>query len=208
MRSLLYLDGYGITVRSGLLHAVADDREPLSFIPSQHSLRTIIVANHGFISTSAIEWTSREHASLLVMRGDMAVAVLGDAPAGRLARRELALRRRQMECVLDPARRLVVAQAIVAAKLRTLRLDLLALGKLELKLAESRSLQDCRAAEAEAGALHWRRRQGFTLAFKGAGYPDAWETFNSRSRAWRTGRLGERGGSSPTGSPCTRLTPW
>lgn len=194
MRSLLYLDSYGtgLTVRAGLLHAIVDDREALSFIPSQHSLKTIIVANHGFISTNAVEWTSREHV-LLVMRPDMAIAVLCDAPAGRTGRRELALRRCQMECVLDPTRRLVVARAIVATKLRTLRLDPSALGKLELKLAESRSLQDCLVVEAEAGALYWRRWQGFTLVFKGAGYPDAWTTFNSRTRAWRTGRLGETG---------------
>lgn len=39
-----------------------------------------------------------------------------NATAGRLARGELAVRRRQMECIGDPKRRLVAARNLVAAK--------------------------------------------------------------------------------------------
>ena len=45
------------------------------------------------------------------------------ALGGRLTRRELAARQKQMECVFDPRRRLVAARGIVAAKVKTLSLE-------------------------------------------------------------------------------------
>jgi CRISPR-associated protein Cas1 len=174
-----------------MLQVLANGKDALTFIPGQHALKTIIVANQGFISTSALDWISHENLSLLIARGDMSLAVLCDAPAGRTARRELVLRRRQMECVLDPKRRLAVARAIVSGKLETLRLDPTDVDRLGRKLVKTRSLQDCLVIEAEAGALYWKRWQGHPLAFKGGGHLEAWTIFNARARAWQTGRLGE-----------------
>jgi CRISPR/Cas system-associated endonuclease Cas1 len=118
--------------------------------------------------------------------------VLADCTAGRLARGEPALRRRQMECALNPARRLEAARSIVEAKLQTLKLAPVACGIAVDELAKASTLQDVLICEAEHASVYWRRWRGRELIFKGD-YPPEWTVFKARPRSWRTGRLGENG---------------
>jgi CRISPR/Cas system-associated endonuclease Cas1 len=137
-----------------------------------------------------------------------------DCTSGRLARRELALRRLQMKCVLNPEARVAAARSLVALKLATLTLPLeahhaaLAASRLRgyvepagagrsafdldaalASLASAPTLQDVMTYEAAYAAPYWRRYKGFTLAFRdGSIVP-----FTARARSWRTGRLGETG---------------
>jgi CRISPR/Cas system-associated endonuclease Cas1 len=150
-------------------------------------------------------WVSREHATLLVIHGGEFLCVADSTP-GRLARRELACRLRQMSCVLDPKHRLEISRAIVALKLETLPLE--NRDTFARKLARARSIQDAMAIEAEASAIAWRLRKGFSLSFKDGKFPGALASgerrqdgckqpfaiaFTARARSWRTGRLGETG---------------
>jgi CRISPR-associated protein Cas1 len=112
--------------------------------------------------------------------------------AGRLARGELALRRRQIECVFDPASRLEAARSIVAAKIATLKLEPAWLEDRFTGLASAPSVEDAMVIEAACGGAYWRRWQGWELTFKGP-VPDDWKTFAARPRSWRTGKLGETG---------------
>jgi CRISP-associated protein Cas1 len=184
---LLYLDvpGCGLSVRSGCL-IVKSGLDVKTYHPASHSLRCIIVAAAGFVTSDAMAWASCEHVTLLIVRNGEFLC-LADSTPGRLARRELALRSRQMRCVFDPKRRLVIARALVAAKIETLRLENGA--RLLSCLARTRSIQDAMVIEAEAGAAYWRLRKGFTLAFKDG----STVALTSRARSWRTGRLGETG---------------
>ena len=45
--------------------------------------------------------------------------------------------------------------------------------------------------EADASAIYWRKRYGFELSFKDK-VPDSWRVFDTRTRYWRGGRLGEK----------------
>jgi CRISPR/Cas system-associated endonuclease Cas1 len=94
----------------------------MGFLPHSHRLQCIILANRGFMTTDALAWLAREHVTVLIVHEGEFLTV-ANAIAGRLARAELAIRRRQMECMLDPKHRLVAARNLVAAKIATLKLD-------------------------------------------------------------------------------------
>jgi CRISPR/Cas system-associated endonuclease Cas1 len=172
-------------------------------------LQCVILAAKGFVTVDALAWLAREHVALLVVREGEALQLvdyarsgisnrrsgrgefltLASATAGRLARGELALRQRQMRCVLDPRRRLAAAKAIVGAKIETLTLLEAERLTFARKLAKARCLQDAIIVEAEASAVYWRGWQGVQLAFKDGSAL----AFEVRSGSWRTGRLGETG---------------
>jgi hypothetical protein len=61
---LLYLavPGVSLSVRAGRL--IVNDEKTYS--PSTHSLRCIILANAGFITTDAVAWLAREHVALFI----------------------------------------------------------------------------------------------------------------------------------------------
>jgi CRISPR/Cas system-associated endonuclease Cas1 len=149
---LLYLGtpGIGLSVRSAVLIVKTAEGET-KYRPQSHALRCIIMANAGYISTDALAWLAREHVALLMAHAGEFLT-LADCTAGRLARRELALRRRQLECVHNPASRLATARAIVALKLDTLRLEPETHDAALASLASAPTLQDVLAHEAAHAA--------------------------------------------------------
>jgi CRISPR-associated endonuclease Cas1 len=174
----LYLDkpGIGLATRARRLVVKSFEGEDV-YSPA---LRCIII--------DALAWLSREHVALLIVH-DGEFLTLISAPSGRLARRELEFRRRQMECVLDLKRRLGAARFLVALKFETLGLDPPAARVLSTKLFKARSIEAIMALEAEAGATYWRTWKGRDLFFK----EGTKISFTARARSWRTGRLGETG---------------
>jgi len=52
-------------------------------------------------------------------------------------------------------------------------------------------VQELLKIEADASAIYWRKRYGFELSFKDE-VPDSWRVFDTRTRYWRGGRLGEK----------------
>ncbi len=186
---LLYLGtpGIGLSVRSGVLIVKTAEGEA-KYRPQLHALRCVIMANAGYVSTDALSWLSREHVALFVVHAGEFMT-LADCTSGRLALRELALRRLQMECVSNPEARLAAARSLVALKLATLTHPLEAHHEALAALASAPTLQDVMTYEAAHAAPYWRRYKGFTLAFRdGSIVP-----FTARARSWRTGRLGETG---------------
>jgi CRISPR/Cas system-associated endonuclease Cas1 len=161
------------------------------YSPASHNLQCIVIANAGFVTTDAVAWLTREHVALFVVRHGEFMALVSHA-AGRLARGELALRRRQMECVFDPARRLAAACALVSAKIVTLKLAPAIEAEAIRKLTSARSIEGVMTLEAACAGVYWRQRRGQEIEFAGKA-PDDWKTFAARPRSWRTGRLGETG---------------
>jgi CRISP-associated protein Cas1 len=187
--SLLYLSepGTGLTVHDGLLIVKTFNASTI-YKPREHRLQCVILAARGFVTTDALAWLTREHVAALVLHeGEFLTMV--DCGAGKLARRELAIRKRQMECVLDPKRRLAAARELIKAKLDTLKLGSEAYQTFARKLAKTQSIEDAMVMEAEAGAIYWRRWKGQELAFKDG----TAIAFDARARSWSTGRLGETG---------------
>jgi hypothetical protein len=207
---MLYLDkpGIGLATRAGRLVVKSSFASPVSdkasgktggrhpfeaedvYSPASDALHCIIIANAGFVTTDALAWLSREHVALLIIR-DGSFLTMMDAPSGRLARRELEFRRRQMECVLSLKRRLGVARSLVALKFETYRVT--AIGRyipsLPAKFTKARSIEAIMALEAEAGATYWRSWKGRQLTFTDGTFI----LFTARARSWRTGRMGETG---------------
>jgi CRISPR-associated endonuclease Cas1 len=189
LQKLLYLDepGCGLSAKGEHLIVKAPPIE-MGFKPREHRLQCVILAARGFVTIDALAWLAREHVAVIIVHeGEFLTLV--NATAGRLARGEIALRRRQMECVLDPARRLATARSLVAVKIKTLELEPKLAGKLSGKVAKARSIEEAMAVEAEAGSTYWRARQGSPMAFKDGTAIE----FDTRARAWKTGRLGETG---------------
>jgi CRISPR-associated protein Cas1 len=187
--SMLYLDkpGMGLATRVGRLIVKSSDDEVV-YSPASHALHCIILANAGFVTTDALAWLAREHVALLIIR-DGTFLIIVDAPSGRLARRELEFRCRQMECVLSSKRRFAAARSLVVLKLGSLGFDPSVSSSLSSKLTKARSIEAIMALEAEAGAIYWRTWKGQKLTFKDG----TSLTFAARARSWRTGRMGETG---------------
>jgi CRISPR/Cas system-associated endonuclease Cas1 len=122
MSNLLYLDqpGLALCVSRGRL-IVKDGAGGEQTFPSSSSLRVVILASAGYVTTEALAWLSREHVAVFVAHAGEFMT-LADCASGRLARRELALRRRQLECVLNPDLRLAAARSLITLKLSTLNL--------------------------------------------------------------------------------------
>jgi CRISPR-associated endonuclease Cas1 len=203
---LAFLDepGTALQSRKGALCVRFKDGSERHFRPGEHALRTVIIAASASITAEALAWAAREHMSVLMARTNgEALSVLADAPAGRSARRELTVRRRQFEAVLSPVRRFEVAAAIVTMKVKALALSRAKTAGFFRRLTKARPpsllkltngtglVQDLLAIEAEASALYWRRWKGFALTFKDD-VPHSWRTFQARVRFWRGGRLGEK----------------
>jgi CRISPR/Cas system-associated endonuclease Cas1 len=74
-----------------------------------------------------------------------------------------AIREKQWRAFLDRRKRLDVARCIVAAKLRTLRLDPADARDFRAELDKARKLEDILTTEARAGAAWWQRWRGFPL---------------------------------------------
>ena len=191
---LLYLasPGIGLSARGGHLLVRGEGDDEQFFPPHNHRLQCVIAANKGFVSFDALAWLAREHVALLIYSPDGIWQVIADAPAGRLSRQELALRERQMRCVFNPQARLAAARAIVAAKLDTLALDPDMAEGFATKLAKARTMADVLSHEAKHAEAYWRLWHGQEIAIQGE-CPAAWRAFKTRTRTWRTGRLGEGG---------------
>jgi CRISP-associated protein Cas1 len=140
------------------------------------------------VTADALSWCAREHVAVFVVAEGEFLTVT-DAAGGRLATQELAVRKRQWECVLNPARRLDAAKAIVTAKIKTLKLEPTERDALVKKAAGARSVQDAVIVEWEAGSTYWRAWHGREMRFKDGSKVE----FDTRARSWRTGRLGEGG---------------
>jgi CRISPR/Cas system-associated endonuclease Cas1 len=163
---MLYLDkpGIGLATRARRLVVKSFEGEDV-YSPGEHGLHCIIIANAGFVTTDALAWLSREHVAVLIVH-DGEFLTMADALAGRLARRELEFRRRQMECALDLKLCLSAARSLVALKFETLGFDPPAARVLSTKLCKARSIEAIMALEAEAGATYWRTWKGQDLFFK------------------------------------------
>jgi CRISPR-associated endonuclease Cas1 len=183
--TLLYLDtpGIGLSVRDGKL--LVRTNGETRYLP-RGRLQCVILAARGYVTTDALAWLAREHVALLIVHeGEFLTLV--SAAAGRLARGELAVRRRQLECVLDPKRRLAAARNLVAAKIGTMGPEMQR--KFAGKTARARTIEDVMIIEAEAGAVYWRDWQGRELVFRDGTAAG----FDARATSWKTGRLGETG---------------
>lgn len=172
-----------------------------AYMPHGHRLQCVILAERGFVTADALAWLARDDIAVLVVHEGEFLAVV-NAAGGRLARGELAMRRRQMECVLNPKRRLAAARELVMAKIGMLGLDP-GIGLIG-KAAKVQSIEDAMVIEAEAGAIYRRSWKGQELVFK-----DGTKTvFDARARSWRTGRLGETEAvNSRTDLRCIRSMP-
>lgn len=187
---LLYLDGpgLGLSVRGGLLIVKAPPIESMVINPQTHNLQCVILAAPGFVTTDALAWLDAEHiAAFVITRGEILTIV--NSASGQLARKELDARRRQMECILDPKRKLAAARMLIDAKIKTLGLDPVTRRTLARKGAKASSIEDAMIVETEAGAAYWRGWKDQALTFKDGTQVE----FNTRARSWRTGRLGETG---------------
>ena len=135
----------------------------MTLVPQSHRLQCVILAARGFVTADALVWLAREHVAVFVVwEGEFLTVV--SAAAGQLARQELAVRRRQMECVLDPARRLIAARALVEAKIGTLKLEPAERQMFAGKAARAREVQDARLRRAGG---HWRGWKGGRRPFPG-----------------------------------------
>jgi hypothetical protein len=117
-----------------------EDGRP-NIIPPSGRLQCVILARQGFITIDAAAWLAREHvATLIIHQGEF--LTLASAAAGKLARGELAARRKQLECCLNPKRRLNAAKWLVAAKIKTLGLPAEITEKSLGKAAKARTIED------------------------------------------------------------------
>jgi|ERR1700730_597513 len=174
-RGLLYIEapGTALQVRVGELSIRLADGSRHLFRPREHRLRTIVLAGRGnSITTNAVAWLLAEHVELLI--SENAGQFIGMfAPVADSSRAALKLRKRQFEA-LDSAKTTIIAQEIMARKIKTeghsrsIRMAFLA------ALRKACSTDDIRHIEAQSAQLWWNQWKGFEMRFIGAGVPAGW----------------------------------
>ena len=182
-------NGLWLSVRAGHL-ALRQRDGSYTWLPER--IRTIVAVGHGFcVTAAALHYCVRHHVELFISN-EMVGFISLFAPESRIDARSAALKARQKQfaAVLDDARTLTVARAIVAMKVQAEGHRIFAEQQFLKSVDNAESVGDVRHIEALSGTAFWRQRQGLELAFKDNA-PPSWRTFETRYIGRRLGKLGE-----------------
>ena len=188
-KTLLVIDGDGVTLATYNNALVFRSREiKLTAVPVE--IRTILMVGYGgSVTLSAMSVAALKHVEVLAWGPRSEIALF--APMIDASRRSLALRLRQFEAVIDLRKTVIIARAIVAAKLKAEDHSPADRKMFEVMLKGARSTNDVRHIEAKAAQLWWRQWDDFKMRFAGRSAPTEWRSWPGRYIGRRQGRLGE-----------------
>ena len=150
-----------------------------TFPRGRHRVRSIILASPGAnVTIEAMRFAVDEGITILVMhRAGEALAVLTDAPTVDATAHALELRRAQFAA--HPKRRLEVARAILAMKVKACELLESETRDALQSVAKARDHNELLIAEARTAKTYWRRYAGFKPRLTDR-CPAAWSVFRGR----------------------------
>jgi CRISPR/Cas system-associated endonuclease Cas1 len=188
-KSLLIIDGDGVTLATYNNALVFRSREiKLTAVPP--TTRTILMVGYGgSITLAAISVAALKHVEILAWYPRSEVALF--APMIDASRAALNLRLRQFEAVIDPRKTVMIAKAIVAAKLKVEDHNPADQKAFAAMLKSARSTDDVRHIEAKAAQSWWSQWSAVEMRFGGAGVAADWRSWPGRYIGRRQGLLGE-----------------
>ena len=175
MRSIVFIEDMGLwlSVRAGEL---AIRQRSGVYVHLSNRIRVIIAAGHGFAVTgAAIRHCSAKHIELFISDDAAAfISLFAPTSAVNSSRAALKIRERQFRGAFDPRKTVVMARAIVAAKVKAenhARPDERAF---LATLRSAKTADDVHHIEAKAAQVWWRQWTEFKLSFKGPAVPTEW----------------------------------
>jgi CRISPR/Cas system-associated endonuclease Cas1 len=168
-KTLLVIDGDGVTLATYNNALVFRSRE-IKLTAVLLEIRTILMVGYGgSVTLSAMSVAALKHVEVLAWGPQSEIALF--APMIDASRRSLALRLRQFEAVIDLRKTVIIARAIVAAKLKAEDHSPADRKMFGVMLKDARSTDDVRHIEAKAAQL-WRRQwDDFKMRFAGRSAP-------------------------------------
>jgi len=165
----------------------------ITFSMSKSAIKVIVAAAHGFCVTSAaIRYCSARHIELFISDDAAAfVSLFAPTAIGDARRTALKVREKQFRAALDPKKTVVVAKAIVAAKIKAEGHQREVKEAFLAGLQRTKTAEDARHMEAQAAQVWWRQWSEFRMRFAGASVPADWHSWPARYIGRRQGRLGE-----------------
>ncbi len=169
-------DGVALQVRKGALCIRSADGAERLFRPSEHIIKTLILAGAGGpVTVEAIRWVEAERVGLLIAnRSGEGFSLFSTDATLNASKTATPLRRKQF--MADP---LKVAKHIVRLKIESMKLDQEAVREAMERLKRARIVYDAVSVEGMATRLYWARWRGFEIKFRDK-VPEAWKTFQTR----------------------------